>query len=164
MSIKESYLFELERETNNTRLLLSRVNDEHLSFKPHEKSMSLGDLLAHVVELHNWVHRALSKDVFDFHKDYIPFKVTSVQELKDALEEGLEKNKTFLAQFEENNWFSNWSMQAGDHVIAQMPKVGTIRYVINNHLIHHRGQATVYMRMLNIPLPGLYGPSADEQQ
>lgn len=164
MSIKDGFLVELERETNSTRRIIDRLKDEDLAFRPHEKSMSLGALIGHVVELHNWVATALTKNDFNLQTDYKPFKPSTVAELKQALDEGYKANEQTLNTFPEDEWFKTWTMRVGDYVIGEMPKLGALRFVINNHLIHHRGQLTVYLRLLNIPVPGLYGPSADEQK
>ncbi|MGJ1436666.1 DinB family protein [Sphingobacterium siyangense] len=162
MSIKKSYLIELDHETKNTKRILERIPDDKLDWHPHEKSMSLGELAAHVVELHNWVHKAIPKDVFDFKVDYKPLKVSSVEELKTILTLGLEENKATLADIAESDWFNEWVLKAGDHEIARLPRAGAIRFIVNNHIVHHRGQLTVYLRLLDIAVPGLYGPSADE--
>lgn len=164
MSIKDGFLIEMERETNSTRRILDRLKDEDLSFRPHEKSMSLGALAGHVVELHNWVSDALTKNDFNLATDYKPFRPSTVAELKEALDSGYKKNEQTLDAFPEEEWFNQWTMRVDSYVIGEMPKIAALRYVINNHLIHHRGQLTVYLRLLDIPVPGLYGPSADEQK
>ncbi len=163
MSIKDGILVEIERETQNTRRILEKLSNEHWNYKPHEKSMTLGDLASHIVDLHNWTHFATSKDAIDFHIDYNPPKTTNVEELKISLESGLQKNKDFVNSQSDEFWLTNWTLKAGEHIIAEMPKLGAHRFIITNHLIHHRGQLTVYMRLLNIPLPGIYGPTADEK-
>ena len=162
MSIKKSYLIELDHETKNTRRVLDRIPNEKLDWRPHEKSMTLGELAAHVVELHGWVSKAIPKDTFDFKIDYHPLKVSSVEELKLTLSEGLEKNKAAIEDIAEEDWFKDWVLKAGDYEIARLPRAGAIRFIVNNHIVHHRGQLTVYLRLLGIPVPGLYGSSADE--
>ena len=163
MSINEGFLIEIDRETTNTRRLLERIEDKHFSYKPHEKSMSLGALANHIVELHNWVKAGLSVDEFDLAVHYKPLKATSKDELLSILNDGLAINKSFIESMTDLEWQKLWKMTYGDHIIAEVPKIGALRFIIQNHLIHHRGQLTVYMRLLDIPLPGLYGPSADEQ-
>lgn len=162
MGIKQSLLLELRKETGNTRRIVERLQDEHLDWRPHCKSMTLGELAAHVVELHNWVSKALTKDVFDFKSDFIPFRPTSVAEISAVLESGYLLNKASIEESTDDAWLVEWTLKAGDWVIAQLPKSEAIRFIVNNHLIHHRGQLTVYLRLLDIPVPGLYGPSADE--
>lgn len=164
MAISKALILELKHEINNTRRILERLSDEHLDWRPHEKSMTLGALAAHIVELHNWTSGAITKEVFDFKVDYAPFKVTNVQQLGAKLNEGEAANIEALEGISDEAWMTEWTLKAGDWVIAQMPKAAAIRYIVNNHIVHHRGQLTVYLRLLNIPVPGLYGPSADDAQ
>jgi uncharacterized damage-inducible protein DinB len=163
MSISKSYLIELDHETKNTSRILEQIPDDKLDWRPHCKSMSLGELAAHVVELHNWVSKAIPKDIFDFKVDYQPLKVKSVNELKAILSEGLVANRAAIENLKEEDWFKEWALKAGDFEIARLPRTGAIRFIVNNHIVHHRGQLTVYLRLLDITVPGLYGPSADEQ-
>lgn len=162
MTIKDIILSEVKNETANTKRLLERIQDEHLSWKPHEKSMSLGQLAAHVVELHGWLGLVVGKDKFDFHTDYQRIEVESVDQLNGILDAGLEKNMQILDTQEDVDWSKEWVLAAGDAVISKNSKISAIRYIVQNHLIHHRGQLTVYLRLLNVPVPGLYGPSADD--
>lgn len=163
MSLKQAYLLEIERETANTRRMLAGIKDEHLAYQPHPKSMNLGDLAAHVVELHNWVNLVLSRDKFNFHTDYQRPVYTTAQDIQNSLDEQEKSNIAQIESMSDEDWMSMWSLVAGEHVIASMPKVGAMRYIIQNHLIHHRGQLSVYLRLNDIPVPGIYGPSADEQ-
>lgn len=163
MSIKKSYLIELEHETKNTFRILEQLSDDILDWRPHVKSMSVGELASHIVELHNWISKAIPKDVFDLNVDYQPLKVTSVEELKDVLSKGLVANRASIEGIIEEDWLKEWVLKAGDYEIARMPLTGAIRFIINNHIIHHRGQLTVYLRLLDVTVPGLYGPSADEK-
>lgn len=164
MTLNNSLLIELERETQNTKRVLDRLTDEHWDYKPHAKSMTLGQLATHVVELHNWVSGALNREAYDFKVDHTPVEVSGVAELKALLENGYERNKEIIEQMTTLQWQEEWTLRAGDWVIAQLPRAAAIRFIINNHLVHHRGQLTVYLRLLDIPVPGLYGPSADESQ
>lgn len=163
MSIKQALLIELEQEKNNTLRVLNNLEDDKLDYSPHEKSMKMGQLSNHIVELHNWVGIALTTDSFDLNTDYIPLQLTTIEELKKELENGYEKNKKIIESLNEEDYFKEWTLKAGDYTIATLPKAGALRFIINNHLIHHRGQLTVYMRLLDLPVPGIYGPSADEK-
>ncbi|MBQ0117708.1 MAG: DinB family protein [Flavobacterium sp.] len=163
MAIKNGLLSELSHEKNNTLKVLNNLKGADFTFKPHVKSMSLGQLTNHVVELHNWVALALQQDVFDFHTDYTPSTLADADALIQVLESGYVQNKALIEAMDEADYFKEWTLKAGDHIIATLPKAGALRYIINNHLIHHRGQLTVYMRLLDIPVPGLYGPSADDK-
>lgn len=163
MSITKKFLFELENEVQATRRVLDVLTDDHLDWKPHEKSMSLKTLAAHTVEMHNWLAEVLEKSAFDFQVDYTPVQAATVADIKELLESGLERNKKALAGFSEEGWQETWTLKSGDHIIRQMPKEEAVRYVVNNHVYHHRGQLTVYLRLLDLPVPGLYGPSADDK-
>ncbi len=163
MGIQKALLIELEREKDNTLRVLKNLRNEDFGWKPHEKSMTVGQLANHIVELHNWIDFALTKDVFDFEKDYVPSNINTVEGLIEVLNNDFEKNKKIIESMDENVVFEQWTLQSGQHIIAQLPKTGALRFIITNHLIHHRGQLTVYMRMLDIPVPGIYGPSADDK-
>lgn len=162
MGLKEALLIEVERETEHSRKMISRIEDAHLAFKPHEKSMSMGALATHIIELHSWVAQILTKDELDFHNGYVPFRPTVANELLERLNEGYEQNIARLKEANDTDWEQTWSLKAGAHTIVSMPKKAAIRYIVQNHLIHHRGQLSVYLRLNDIPVPGMYGPSADE--
>lgn len=163
MSIQKALLIELEREKDNTLRILNALPNEQFGWKPHEKSMSLGELANHIVELHNWVAFVFNQETFDFKTDYVPSTLATKEELIAVLEQGFETNKKVIDNLDEANYFSTWTLKAGDHVIAALPKAGAIRFIVTNHLVHHRGQLSVYLRLLNVPVPGIYGPSADER-
>lgn len=162
MSIKEGFLVEIERESANTKRLLESIGEADLNYKPHEKSMTLGQLAGHIVELHNWFRLVLESNEFDLQTSYSPLIPSSTVQLMEILENGLIENKKSIETMDDSNWSEIWKMKAGDYVIAEVPKIGAVRFIVQNHLIHHRGQLTVYLRLLNIPIPGLYGPSADD--
>lgn len=163
MSIQKALLIELEREKDNTLRMLKALPDEHFGWRPHVKSSTLGELANHIVELHNWVAFVLEKDEFNFHTDYKRSELPNAEALINLLETGYAANKAVLENMDEANYFGTWTLKAGDHVIVSLPKAGAIRFIVNNHLIHHRGQLSVYLRLLDIPVPGIYGPSADEK-
>lgn len=163
MSIKQALLIELEREKDNTLRVINNLVENKFDYKPHVKSMTLSQLANHIVELHNWIHIALTSDSFDLHTDYKPYTFTTVADLSTALENDYNKNKEVIEQLDEAEYMKTWTLKAGDHVIASVPKAAALRFIVTNHLIHHRGQLTVYMRLLDIPVPGIYGPSADDK-
>lgn len=163
MQITDTLLKEIKVETAKTRQILERISDKHLDWKPHEKSMSMKDLASHVVELHNWMGIAINKEKFDFHTDYKREQITSFAELVEKLDNGLQTNLDAVGSLKESDWESKWTLCAGDHIISQSTRVSAVRFIIQNHLIHHRGQLSVYLRLLDIPVPGIYGPSADEK-
>ena len=164
MSIQKSLSNEVIHETENTLRILRALPEDKWDYKPHPKSMSLGELANHVLELHGWVSSVFTKDTFDFHSDYIPSKFTKVDEMISKLEEMKKDNLTVLSELTDENYLRNRSLKAGDHVIMEAPKAAAYRFVVTNHLVHHRGQLTVYLRLLDVPVPGIYGPSADDKQ
>ncbi len=164
MSIQKALLIELEHEKKNTARIIKNLTDDVLGWKPHEKSMTAGQLANHIVELHNWVNYVITKDVFDFHTDYKPSALTTVSGLLEFLERNYEENRKLLESMDESSYFDTWTLKAGDHIISEMPRAGALRFIVTNHLIHHRGQLSVYLRLLNIPVPGIYGPSADDKR
>lgn len=163
METKRAFLQEIESETQNTRRVLERIETKDFDFKPHEKSMTLGELATHIVELHNWVSLAITKQRFDFHENPVKFKIDKAEDLMSMFEDGYESNKSAVESFSDEDLHSVWTLSAGDHIITQVSKIEAFRFIIQNHLIHHRGQLTVYLRLLNIAVPGLYGPSSDER-
>lgn len=163
MSIAEGFLREIDNETKKTHQIIAQFKDEHLDYRPHAKSMTVKELSSHVIELHNWIHQATTKEVFDFHVDYKRSEDQSVEQILQTLEKGLESNKKAIESFQDEDWMKTWSLKAGDHTIASLPRIAALRYILLNHLIHHRGQLTVYLRMLDLPVPGIYGPSADDK-
>lgn len=163
MSIQKALLIELQREKENTLRMLQALPNEQFCWRPHEKSMTLGELANHIVELHNWVAFVFTQNELDFKTQYVPSVLQTKEELIAVLEKGYEENKAIIGSLEEENYFCTWTLRAGEHVIVSLPKAGAIRFIVNNHLIHHRGQLSVYLRLLNVPVPGIYGPSADER-
>lgn len=163
MSIQKSLSNEIIHETENTLRILKALPEDKWDYKPHPKSMTLGELANHILELHGWVSFVFTQDTFDFHTDYIPSKFTKIDEMVAKLEEMKTQNLAILAEFSEEKYLTNWALKAGDHVIVEASKASAYRFIVTNHLVHHRGQITVYLRMLDIPVPGIYGPSADEK-
>ncbi len=163
MSIKTSLLSELAQESASTKRLLASVAAEHWGWKPHEKSMTLGALSKHVAELHGWVPSILHDEVFNLQTDYTPLEVETTAELIAALDRFTAEAKAVIEAMDDEKWSTLWQLKSGEHVLAEMPRVAAMRYMINNHVYHHRGQLTVYLRLLDIPVPGMYGPTADDR-
>lgn len=163
MPINQAFLAELTVEGENTRKMLSRVPFEHAIWKPHEKSMDILSLAKHVAEMWSWVGVTLTQDELDFAKPYPkPPEIKTNEELMDFLEKNLANAKEVLAKTSDEVMGTNWTMRTGEKIYFTMPKVVVLRSMVFNHIIHHRAQLGVYLRMLNVPLPGLYGPSADD--
>ena len=164
MALNQSLLQELENEGQLTRKMLLAIPLEHPEWKPHEKSMTIQRLASHVAELPWWVSMTIDVDVLDFAKfDYKPFLPVSNEELLKYYDEKLAKAKEDLGNASDETLLSNWTMRNGETIYFTMPKLAVIRTWSFNHLIHHRGQLSVYLRLMDIPVPGMYGPTADEK-
>lgn len=153
---------EVRQEAATTRKLLERVPQEAFDWKPHEKSMGLGQLAAHVANLHDtWLVTALTEDEFDL-ADSKPLKVESVAEILEAFDRSIARAVELLQALPEERLSAAWRLKRGGHVIFEMPRWAVMRSMVVNHIIHHRGQLSVYLRLRGVPLPAMYGPSADE--
>ncbi len=162
MDIIQTLLKELDYEANVTRKMLQRVPVDKLSWKPHEKSMSLHNLVVHIAELPGWVDMALTTEGIDFATmDYTPAPVNNSEDLLHLFEESYKKGRARLEQAKEADLQPEWTMRTGDQVHGVMTKYEVIRHSLNQ-TTHHRAQLGVYLRLLDIPIPGSYGPSADE--
>ena len=165
MSIKDSLLPEYDHETGATRRVLERVPVADLAWKPHDRSFSLGQLASHVANIPYWINGILDGPVFDLAtvvEDARPKQPTEMASVIARFDDEVKKARAKLNDQTDATMLSVWTMKQGDHVILTMPKVAAYRSFIMNHLIHHRGQLTVYLRLRNAPVPALYGPSADE--
>lgn len=162
MSINKSFLIELQHELASTRKIMTCIPTDKWDWKPHTKSMSLGSLAKHIVELTLWTIAITKKDIFDLHTDYIVLEATSGADLLNVLDEYEEGIANAIDAMTNEGWMQPWALKAGDYTIVEMPKVGANRFIVNNHIYHHRGQLSVYLRLLDIPVPGMYGPSADD--
>src|SRR5688572_11710129 len=163
MRMCEVLAAELRQEAKTTRRLLERVPEGSFDWKPHEKSMSLGRLAAHVAELPELIAPALVQDEFDFASgDFKPFNPTTTVELLEKFDRNVELAAGMLEKQPDDTMGDKWRLRSGDHVLFEMPRAAVVRYVGLNHVVHHRGQLSVYLRLLDVPLPSIYGPSADE--
>lgn len=161
--IKEIFLNEIREESKATRRLLERIPDESLTWKPHEKSMPLERLASHIAELTGWVSAIMDYDELDFAKiDYKPPVITRSTDILELFEDSMRKAVESLEKTLDDDFKKTWTMKNGDITYFTRPKDVTLRTFALNHLYHHRGQLTVYLRLLNIPVPGVYGPTADE--
>lgn len=167
MSIAESLLPEFDQEMANTRKVLERFRDDKWSWKPHEKSGTLGWLGGHVGTIPEWLTMTLNSESLDYAPvdgpSYTPPKIENVGQLLAAFAKASAEARAALSKASDVDMAKSWTLLAGGKEIFTLPRVACIRGMIMNHLVHHRGQLTVYLRLLDIPVPGLYGPSADEQ-
>lgn len=163
MAIKEVLLAELKREAVSTKKILERVPWEHQEWKPHEKSLTLGILATHIADIPHWVSEIIHIDDFDLQQHYKSVSASSFEEMMNIYQDRLDKAVADLEKVEDTDLMKTWKFRNGEHIIAEAPKVGIMRSIAFNHLIHHRGQLSVYLRLLDVPIPGMYGPSADEK-
>jgi uncharacterized damage-inducible protein DinB len=162
MSQIKQLLKELENEAQTTRKMLSRVPADKFDWKPHQKSMSLRELTGHIAELPGWVQLVLTTDELDFAKQaYTPPQISNTGDVQVLLEQSLEKAKVQLEQSKDNDLDPEWLLRNGDIIYSRSSRGEFIRTTYCQ-IVHHRAQLGVYLRLLDIPIPGSYGPSADE--
>ncbi len=149
-------------EGATTRKMLSRVADDQLDYKPHERSMVMRSLVTHIADLPGWMHLIFTTDELDFSKPYEYPKVETNKDLMDFFEKRYAEGLSMLVPENEALLDKTWVLRNGEHIIDSSPKIDVIRMSLSQQ-IHHRAQLGVYLRLLNIPIPGSYGPSADEQ-
>ncbi len=162
--IAASILGELKHESGTTRKLLERAPEDQFDWKPHEKSMTLGRLASHCAETLKWFDVIVNQDVFEMDPaSYTPFAAGSRSELLEAFDANLASAQGIMLNQSDENLLGNWKMTSGGEVTIEMPRIGVIRGFVLNHLVHHRGQLSVYLRLKDVPVPSIYGPSADEK-
>ncbi len=162
MQIIPLLLKEMDQEAAITRKMLERVPDDKFDWKPHEKSMSIKQLTVHIAELPAWVKMGLTTSELDFSKmDYTPTPVSNTPELLAIFEKSLAEGTEALREAEEEDLLPEWTLRNGEQVYNVFTKYEVIRHAFAQ-TTHHRAQLGVYLRLLNIPIPGSYGPSADE--
>jgi uncharacterized damage-inducible protein DinB len=154
---------ELRYEAAATRRMFERIPFEKSDFSPHEKSTKMGTLAGHVAELFGWVPMVLGGSELDFASgQYKAFHPKNKAELLQYFDDAIAKANEALQHASPEQMETPWTMRAGSHVIVTLPKAQVLRRIVFNHLIHHRGQLSVYLRLNEVPVPGMYGPSADE--
>ncbi|MBZ0257871.1 DinB family protein [bacterium] len=161
MSIADAYIQELEKEAVSTRKALEAVPGDKLMWKPHEKSFTLGQLAYHIASSNGFFAEHLLNDEFEV-PNFEMRQPDSKEELLKLHEESVEKAKQTLSQLDDEKMFTQWKILANGAELMSVPRVAVGRYFMLNHWYHHRGQLTVYLRLLDAPVPSIYGPSADE--
>ncbi len=162
-TVASALIPELEQEAASTRRLLSRVPADHLTWAPHPKSMTLGQLALHVARIPGSIARLAQQDGLDATTvNFTPPSPERVEELLQALESGVTEARGYLAELGDAAALATWRLTAGDREVFAVPRLGLVRSLMLNHWYHHRGQLTVYLRLLEIPVPAIYGRSADE--
>lgn len=162
MAMNEAFIGELKHEAATTRKVLERIPAETFDWKPHEKSMTMSQLAAHVADMFGWFSHTLERDELDFAAGYAQPKPANAEELVGILDENTAAAIESLRKTDDAAFMKNWTLRSGEEIFLQMPKVAVVRSMVMNHIVHHRGQLSVYLRLNDIPVPALYGPSADE--
>ena len=162
-TLGRTFADELEHEAAATRRMLERLPAEKFAWKPHDKSTPLSALAVHIVDMIEWVKLAVTTDQLDYSlKPYEPFEPKTNAELLEFFDERVSGALEALGKTSDDEIKGTWTVRAGKVVYFTKPRVEVLRSDCFNHFIHHRGQLSVYMRLNDIPLPGVYGPTADE--
>jgi uncharacterized damage-inducible protein DinB len=162
MSLSQALLPEFDQEMSNTRRALERVPADKFDWQPHAKSFSMGKLAFHLAHLPAWGKTTIETSELDVAAPFDLPKPATTEELLAFFDQNVAEARAALAGAADEIFFQPWTLRAGEQIIFSMPKVAVMRGFVMNHIIHHRGQLTVYLRLNDIPVPGLYGPSADE--
>ena len=166
MPIADSILPEFDHEMANTRKTLERVPDDKFAWKPHEKSMTMGQLAGHLAQMPGWGKDTLTTESFDVAPvdgpPVQPSRPKNRQEVLALFDKGVAEVRAALAAAKDDQLLKPWSLLAGGKPIFTMPRIAVLRSMILSHSIHHRAQLGVYLRLNNLPVPAMYGPSADE--
>lgn len=162
MNLSESLLHDFRREAGLTRPILAVVPEDRLDWQPHAKSWTLAKLAGHVAENPSWVG-AMIEDEMDLSAtgDWKPFEPANQKELLETYDKSVKQVEDALAGRDDAFLERTWTMKNGDQVIMSQPRFEVLRSIVLHHWIHHRGQLTVYLRLLDVPVPGTYGPTAD---
>ena len=162
MAIKDALLPEFDREMAIARRVIERVPAEKFDYKPHDKSMTMGRLASHIAEMPTWATTGILRDSLDLAGGYTPFEPKSTAALLEAFDKNVAGAHNAIAGVNDETLMKSWSLKRGDVTLMTMPKIAVVRSFVLNHVIHHRGQLSVYLRLNDIPVPSIYGPSADE--
>lgn len=165
MSISEALVADFDLEAKNSRRMLEAVPDDGLDFKPHEKSWTLGQLASHIAETPSWLG-AMQQDSFDMADagggDYQPYVATSKEDLLATFDKNAASVGEILGGRDDDFMNATWTMTAGDKVLMKAPRHAAVRSILIHHVIHHRGQLSVYLRLAGAQVPPTYGPTADD--
>lgn len=166
MPMRDALLPEFEQEMATTRKFLERVPEDKTAWKPHEKSMPMGRLAAHIAELPGWAAMTLTKDSLDINppggSNFTAAQMTSRKQLLELFEQSAAAGRAAISSISDEDLMKPWSLLNGGKTIFTLPKAAVLRTFAFSHVIHHRAQLGVYLRLNNIPVPQTYGPSADE--
>jgi uncharacterized damage-inducible protein DinB len=166
MGIGQSLLPEFDHEMANTRKTLERVPDDKFEWTLHAKSFPMGKLATHLANLPSWTNVTIEMDEFDMAPEGVQVKTPechSQKELLEAFDANVAKARKAIEGITDERIFQPWSLLSGGQKLLSMPRIAVLRSFVMNHIIHHRAQLGVYLRLNDIPVPSIYGPSADEQ-
>jgi uncharacterized damage-inducible protein DinB len=162
-TLSSALIAEMEQEAKTTRACLERIPADKFDWKPHEKSMKFGQLASHIAEMFGWTPPSLQQPELDFSKmDYKPFEPKTTEDLLEFFDKNVAEAIDVLRNTGDEVFLEDWTMRNGEKVYFTMPKAVVMRSFVLNHIVHHRGQLSVYLRLNDIAVPAIYGPSADE--
>ncbi|MBP1636164.1 MAG: DinB superfamily protein [Acidobacteria bacterium] len=162
MAMKDALLPEFDHEMAVTRKVLERVPDEKFAWAPHEKSMTLGRLAGHIADIPSWVKETLTRDSIDLSGDYTPNVPATRAQVLETFDRMVAEARPLIDATTDAQFMSMWTLKSKDQEMFSAPKAAVLRSFVFSHLVHHRGQMTVYLRLTGVPVPSIYGPSADE--
>jgi uncharacterized damage-inducible protein DinB len=165
MALSQALLPEFDHEMANTRKTLERVPEDKFEWRPHEKSMTLGGLTTHLSNLPSWVAHGVNLDELDVAPEGNPLRVEQVRTRAEALanfDRNVAAARAAIEGASDEHLLKHWTLLSNGRVVMTVPRVAMLRGFVMNHMIHHRGQMSVYLRLNDVPVPSLYGPSADE--
>jgi uncharacterized damage-inducible protein DinB len=167
MKISDALLPEFDQEMASTRKTLDRVPEDKFDWRPHPKSFTMIALATHIADMAGWTVDVIEKDSFDIAPPGAPpYKqesVASKKELLERLDKAVTAARAAIAGSSDEHFMANWAFLQGGKTLFTMPRIVCMRSFVMNHIIHHRAQLGVYLRLNDIPVPAIYGPSADEQ-
>ena len=164
MPFSQNLLPEFDEEMKNTRKKLECVPDGKFDYQPHPKSMTLGRLATHVAELPSWGSTTLDHEIFELSGDFKPTIANTRAELLEIFDKGVADARAKISKATDADWEKTWTFKYDGKEVMSMPRAAVMRSIVMNHLIHHRAQLGVFLRLNEVAIPGMYGPSADEMK
>jgi len=163
MAIRDMLLPEFDQEMANTRKMLERVPEDRFDFQPHPKSWKVNHLAGHVADLPSWAAYTMQTEILELEPNqFSPFEPITRKELLEKFDKSVSDAHETIATATDEQMNTMWTMKWEGKTVLNMPRIGVLRTVVLNHLIHHRAQLGMYLRLMNVAVPGMYGPSADE--
>lgn len=167
MTIAEGFLKEFKPEMDNTRRMLERLPDEGLDYRPHPKSMTMGRLAGHIAEMLGWCVNTVELDELDLNppggSDFKPCTAESRDHVLEVFDRGVSAATEAIRKTSDESMLKDWTLTMRGKLIFTMPRIAVLKVMTLSHMIHHRAQLSVYLRLNDIPIPGMYGPSADDR-